>query len=905
MAPTRSICPVCGASRAGQQPICDQCGVVFASRPTITRLQPGQLLARGRYTVQRALSKGGMGAIYLATDHEAFDRTVVVKAMLDYFDPADPQAARAAQERFVQEARTLAALRHPAIPQIFTYFVDGPHNYIVMEYIEGHDLLQRLSHAHGTTGRGIPGRPYAREDVLRWGVALCRVLEYLASRQPHPVVHHDIKPANLLLDRNSGDIRLVDFGTARARLLAQGGAAGLRQSSLYGTQGYAAPEQYGGQSEARSDVYALAATLYHLATDDDPRGHPFDFPRLKELGALGPALARALENDVAQRPTAAKLRRQLEDLLAPSASQSIQTPDGLEVYDTVELARWCEANWQPASAWLYGVLPEQIERVWGRTRLAQQLRDSMLKHRDDRNAGLDAALALLDPNGFGAARPQVITATQALDFGALAPRVACEQLLILANSGRRHVDAALGVPGWISASTMAISLPPGERMAIELSAEGWRAPTLGQLHDNLVVHDGPTTLLEVETWAAVSRWSSFWQRQRPWSVAALAALSLALLLVWALWPVQQTVVFTRYDVAPTVAVSPAPSATALAPQPAAVAGTPAPASGAHVADAGPEPTGVVRAQQGETLIIAAPPQLQGTLFQALKTLTERKGQFDSAAFSPDGQALGVGDAKGMIQLWMPADNRLLWSSADDHEPIRALVFSPDGKLLAASGAGGTITLRQAGDGQLLATLDGHAGPVEGLAFSPDGQTLASVGGTSLTLWQVADRTMLWTVEEDDSIHSIAFSPDGATLASAGADGAVKLWQAADGELIRTLAQRSGALSCVALSPDGQTLALGSADGAIELVRVEDGTAFRSLDIKSGPVWSVAFSADGVYLAAASDDASVRILRASDGALLQTLDTDRHSMRQVRFSPTSTMLIAAGDGNTIMFWRAIR
>src|SRR5262245_42548193 len=205
--PPPIVCPVCAQPSPAGASVCAACGGALLFSYTLLRV--GQALSSGRYIIRRVISRGGMGAIYLATDRATFDRAVVVKAMLDYFDPSKPHELRAAQARFLQEAQTLAALRHPAIPQIFDYFQDGPHNYIVMEYVAGHDLDQGLTHIDDATGRRVAGRPYDREDVLRWGVALCRVLEYLASRQPHPVVHHDIKPANLLLDRNSGAVRLV------------------------------------------------------------------------------------------------------------------------------------------------------------------------------------------------------------------------------------------------------------------------------------------------------------------------------------------------------------------------------------------------------------------------------------------------------------------------------------------------------------------------------------------------------------------------------------------------------------------------------------------------------------------------------------------------------------------------
>jgi serine/threonine protein kinase len=265
MSSTSTWCPACHTLSAAEEPICVACGLLFASYVpptnsttppqattfTYVPLIPGQSLANGRFTVRQALSKGGMGAIYLASDNEAFGRMVVVKAMLDYFDPADADAVREARARFLQEARTLSLLRHPAIPQIFTYFQEGPHNYIVMEYIEGYDLEQQLTHRDDASGQRIDGHAYPQSNVLRWGVTLCQVLVYLSSRQPHAVVHHDIKPANLLLNSSSDDIRLVDFGTAKTRLFALAGSVGLQQSSVHGTQGYAAPEQYRGQSEPR------------------------------------------------------------------------------------------------------------------------------------------------------------------------------------------------------------------------------------------------------------------------------------------------------------------------------------------------------------------------------------------------------------------------------------------------------------------------------------------------------------------------------------------------------------------------------------------------------------------------------------------------------------------------------
>lgn len=492
------ICPACQAPLDPHEAMCDRCGLVVATfqpsaappsvsaqapaatAPTFAPAmpyQPGQALAGGRYTMQRALSAGGMGAVYLATDHHTFDRRVVIKAMREYFDPTDPHAAPTAQQRFLEEARILAHLRHPAIPQIYAYFQDGAHNFIVMEYIEGRDLQHGLTSYDETTGQPIPGSAYAADEVVRWGVQLCQVLDYLANRQPRPVVHHDIKPANLLLDHTSGaTVRLVDFGTAKARLLQQpGGKVGLQQSSLYGTQGYAPPEQYRGESEPRSDVYALAATLYHLATDDDPGLHPFTFPQLDRLDALGRILHDALNPNVTQRPTAAMLGRSLDILqigaggarrAPPTQSRAtpLQAPDGSSIADVRELAQWCEAHWDLARIWLYSTLPNQIDALWPPW-IVKSLRDICRRHADNRDAGVDSLLRLLD---WQFPAPQVTINPTQLEYGTLSLTKPPTLDFTVTNSGRGYAVLTIHPGHWLTAQPLALNLQPGQTATVAL-----------------------------------------------------------------------------------------------------------------------------------------------------------------------------------------------------------------------------------------------------------------------------------------------------------------------------------------------------------------------------------------------------------------------------------------------------
>ena len=494
-----------------------------------------QSLDNGRYTVRRALGRGGMGVLFLATDHGAFERLVVVKILLDGPPGADEAELRAARARFADEARTLAALRHPFIPKIFAYFAEGPACFIVMEHVDGRDLEQGLSRADDAD-RPILGSPYPAADVARWGASLCGVLEYLHAQRPLPVLHQDIKPSNLVRDEQSGALFLVDFGTAQAH--------GGGHTGGYGTPGYAPPEQYRGQSEPRSDVYALAATLYHLATDDDPTLHPFSFPRLDALGELGEALRPALDKNPAARPDAAQLKRALELLAQPLAARTLLAPDRTTLYDERQLVEWCEGNWAAAAHWLrsYAAV-DHLGQRWGKPGLARRLRAAVATTPADDNAALDAALALLDPQGYGAAKPalaiepgDVLCTTRR---GALKPVT-----LTVTNRGRRFVRARLVSPPWLDVSVPAyakapdyserlpsLSLAPGQTAALTLSSSPMRASLRQHASETVELREEGAGGLATGAVLAEASLRARWPWQPPKGMGVLLAAIVPLIIV--------------------------------------------------------------------------------------------------------------------------------------------------------------------------------------------------------------------------------------------------------------------------------------------------------------------------------------------------------------------------------------
>ncbi len=212
-------------------------------------LTPDTVL-QGRYRIVRQLGQGGMGTVYEAID-ERLDTTVALKET--FF--ADERL----RKQFEREARLLARLHHPALPRVSDHFSEGDGQFLVMQYIPGEDLSEMMARKKGA---------FPAEQVLTWADQLLDALDYLHTQEPQ-IVHRDIKPQNLKLTTR-GQIILLDFG------LAKGQAGDISRvttaASIFGyTPNYAPLEQIQGLgTDSRSDIYALAATIYHLLTGTKP-----------------------------------------------------------------------------------------------------------------------------------------------------------------------------------------------------------------------------------------------------------------------------------------------------------------------------------------------------------------------------------------------------------------------------------------------------------------------------------------------------------------------------------------------------------------------------------------------------------------------------------------------------------
>lgn len=229
-------------------------------------------LVDGKYKILNKVGQGGMSVVYLAMNEKANKQWAVKEVRKDGVKDFE-----VVKQGLVAETDILKKLSHPNLPSIIDVIDTDESFIIIMDYIQGNSLNKALEE--------YGAQP--QENVIAWAKQLCDVLGYLHTRTP-AIIYRDMKPANIML-KPDGNVTLIDFGTAREYK-----EKNLADTTCLGTVGYAAPEQFGGmgQTDARTDIYCLGATLYHLVTGKNPCEPPYEIKPIREIN---PSLSSGLE----------------------------------------------------------------------------------------------------------------------------------------------------------------------------------------------------------------------------------------------------------------------------------------------------------------------------------------------------------------------------------------------------------------------------------------------------------------------------------------------------------------------------------------------------------------------------------------------------------------------------------
>jgi eukaryotic-like serine/threonine-protein kinase len=908
---------------------------------------PARVRYFGDYEIESELARGGMGVVFRARQ-ASLNRPVALKMIL-----AGQLADETDVKRFYTEAEAAANLDHPGIVPIYEVGQHEGQHYFSMGYVEGQSLAQRLA-----------AGPLLPRQAAALLVKVAEAIEYAHSRG---VIHRDLKPGNILLDR-SGNPRVTDFGLAK-KLHSDSGLTGSGQ--IMGTPSYMPPEQAGGDRGAvgpAADVYALGATLYALVTGRPPFQAATAMDTvLQVIGAepvpprrLNPALERdleticlkCLEKEPAKRyPSAAALGEDLQRFLA--GEPIVARP----VTGAERAIKW--ARRRPAIAGLTGLVAVVASLglggvlwQWRAAVRARNIAENRRIEADDRRKEAEQARAREseqtalaeqrlydvrmnlvqryweDYNGTVFLRnlyeelPASPTAAdrRGFEWSYWQRKIASGHINLEAH-GEFIAGAAFSpdgqrvawvtrdgtIPEWDVTAGRKVRTIARRAHLVAYHADG-RLFALSQDDDSVTVSDATTGEQAFRLRGDSIALGALVFRRDGRRLAAW--IERGPIKVWDTADGRETLALTRPNLRS--------------------AGVALSSDGRHLASA--DSDGVVRVYDASS-------------GREIRALRGHQGYVYGIAFSTDGRTLASCGIDKTVRLWDAATGQETRNLKGHTQPVMSVAFATDGHLASAS-EDLTIKIWDAEAGAEVHTLKAHTDAPTMVVFSPDGKRLVSIGrDRSLKLWDAANAQEPLTLKGHAGyIYSLAFSPGGERLASACVDKTVRLWDLAAGREIHTLAGHERDVNSVAFSPDGRTLASASWDRTVRLwdaatgreIRVirgrasklafhgegallgyvtgdhwlkvwdpETGREVSTLQGNSNDVISVAPSPDGRQLACAYTNRGVKILDAATGREIRTLTVKDESLLtfSVAYSPDGRYLASGGSNGTLILWDA--
>jgi eukaryotic-like serine/threonine-protein kinase len=826
----------------------------------------------GRYEIREVVGQGAFGVVHKAWDTELL-RTVALKR-----PRPGTFSAKGALARFLREAQSAAALRHPHIVAVHDVGqIDGG-PYLVSAWIEGRNLADELS-----------ARPPSYRQAVEWIAELADALEHAHGIG---VIHRDVKPSNVLIDCD-GRAFLTDFGLAKSDALA---ATLTAEGQLIGTPAYMAPEQTRGEKEkvdARTDVYALGVIFYELLTGTRPfiGAQPVLLVRIREEEPRPP---RRLDD---------KVPRDLETICLKCLRKSPGERYGRAGALAADLRRYLAGQpilARPISSWERGL-------SWVRRRPA-----------------MATLVGLCAVSAFGLLASwlwQIDSERRHAQTSASVARLHASELRREAESTRRHlyaVELGRAYDSWEQTHLEQARQILEERRPRpgDQDLRGFEWDYLWRLCNRDLTLRGHQSRIGKLAFSPDGR------------ILATASDDHTIKL-WNVADWNEDVTLMGHERAVTdLAFSPDGRELYSASHDGSIRRWDV---STH------RSKGVIWRGSGAVLTFALAPTGESMAFFStavdprnnhaeLRFLDLATGSVEgsptptnyatfSLAFAPDGKSLAAttGSDK-QVSIWDSCTHQIKTKLINHDSEISLACFSPDGKHLASANTDATVSLWGPVTGRELARQSGLPGTAV-LSFSPDGRVLAFSCATEVRLWDLASGDLRKiSTRHVGRINSLAFSSNGQILASGGNDGTVELWCPSTAQALPVRPPHAGGANhpaparpdsirftetgeipwCLAVSADGRSLAVGGIDGLVWIGDAASGDLRLRLPRLSSSVRSILFFPDARSLAVAADYEPIRVYDSASGRIrfaLSDPDQPQRPCWSLALTPDARFLIA--------------